>query len=477
MRSRLGSSPGEPTGPAHGVGVLDPNRDHPTLDRLSEAIRRGTLGRDTIISGPAGTGKTYGILSALHLLAWDWPGLRILICREARASLTESVLVTFEQEVLPADGREKVAQGGGRRFRQGYQYPNGSEIIVGGLDSDTKAFSTAWDIIYVNECIEIMEATWENLGSRLNRPGRVPWAGWLLGDTNPGDDGHWIRQRAKRGLVDLWDTTHKANPALWKRGRWSKEGVTYIARLDRLTGSRYKRLRHGLWVAGEGAWFDGFDSSVHVDASVTLQPGLPVYEAIDSGVHTGAVWFQIDDRWGDPRCWILGDLYLFDVPAEKAARAILGRRAEILGSTRANVLAVTDPAGGASTPFGVTVLEEYERAGLRPTAWPKLPILGGLEAIEALVSDTPARLLIHPRAEAIIAAFGNYKRKQVAGQWIDRPEDPQHPHEDMMDALRGGLGSVLGSNRGGWGRPLVGGGSAGRGLRPGGWAGARRGAR
>ena len=34
----------------------------------------------------------------------------------------------------------------------------------------------------------------------------------------------------------------------------------------------------------------------------------------------------------------------------------------------------------------------------------------------------------------------NYLRKQSAGgEWLDEPVDPQHPYEDLIDALRGGV--------------------------------------
>ncbi|MBV8221986.1 MAG: hypothetical protein JO293_01335, partial [Candidatus Eremiobacteraeota bacterium] len=59
-------------------------------------------------------------------MAADYLDLRILICRATRASLTESALVTFEQEILPADGAEGIAASCSRRGRHSYVYPSGS---------------------------------------------------------------------------------------------------------------------------------------------------------------------------------------------------------------------------------------------------------------------------------------------------------------------------------------------------------------
>jgi hypothetical protein len=49
-------------------------------------------------------------------------------------------------------------------------------------------------------------------------------------------------------------------------------------------------------------------------------------------------------------------------------------------------------------------------------------------------------LLIHPRCAKLKAAFQNYVRKQAPrGDWLDEPADPQHPYEDLIDALHGGI--------------------------------------
>ena len=54
--------------------------------------------REVVIAGPAGSGKSRGILEYLYVLANLHPHLRILIARLTRKSLTETTLVTFEEE-------------------------------------------------------------------------------------------------------------------------------------------------------------------------------------------------------------------------------------------------------------------------------------------------------------------------------------------------------------------------------------------
>ena len=353
--------------------------------------------------------------------------------------MTESTLVTYEDEILKADGMGRMAHNCLRRVRQSYDYPNGSTLVVRGLDKPTGVFSTAWDLIYVNESIETTEEAWDALSGRLDRPGRPGSFGYLLGDTNPGDPGHWLKKRCDEGRTARWETGHEANPGMHDGRGWTEAGKRYLARLDRLRGTRRKRYRDGLWAAGEGQWFETFEADSHVSDLARFDPTRPVHLAVDSGVHTGAVWFQVAPGPHGDVVKVFADYYAFNTPAHVAATEIqaTGKRLGVNRIDRGS----TDPAYKAATAVGPTVLGEYLRAGLKLDPWPSYPgsVIDGLNLIDSFVSHDPPLLLVHPRCERLIEAFSNYKRAKRGGQWIDRPEDPQHPHEDLMDALRGGL--------------------------------------
>jgi hypothetical protein len=165
--------------------------------------------------------------------------------------------------------------------------------------------------------------------------------------------------------------------------------------------------------------------------------------AVDSGVCTGAVWFQIGVQQSPqglrPQIRVFADYYAEEKTAYSVALDVLeiSRR---LCNGRLHVR-VTDPAGGAKNPIGPTVLAEYQRAGLPMDHWPLGSVADGLALIESLVesADGACSLKIHPRCEHLINAFEGYVRKKSGTQWLDEPKDPQHPHEDLMDPLRGGL--------------------------------------
>ena len=99
-----------------------------------------------VLDGPAGTGKSRACLEKLHLCANKYKGMRALMVRKTRASLTQTGIVTFEKHVLPFNTRVKF-----RSQEQEYRYPNGSIIAVGGLDKPTKIMSAEYDMIFIQK--------------------------------------------------------------------------------------------------------------------------------------------------------------------------------------------------------------------------------------------------------------------------------------------------------------------------------------
>jgi hypothetical protein len=190
----------------------------------------------------------------------------------------------------------------------------------------------------------------------------------------------------------------------------------------------------------DGLWFPAFDAKVMVDAEAAeYDPRRPAYLGVDSGVVTGACWFQVDESGPAPIVTVFADYLREGMTAESNARAMLE-----VSVSRCNGrvdLGWTDPAGGARNPVGPTVLQEYARVGLHLRPWPVVSVGESLNVLEGMVNPAsgPPRLYLHPRCVHTIRAFQNYRRAKRKGQWMDFPEDPCHPHEDLIDALRGAI--------------------------------------
>jgi PBSX family phage terminase large subunit len=278
---------------------------------------------ELLLSGPAGTGKSVGCLWKVHYCATHVPGLRALILRKTRASLTDSAMVTFERDVLP-EGHSALT-GARRENRHAYHYKNESEIVCGGMDKPSRIMSTDYDLIYVQEAIELLPDEWEALTTRL-RNGRLPYQ-QLLADTNPDKPTHWLKRRCDVGATQILESRHQDNPLLWNEGRWTdfahhadKSG--YIDRLDNLTGARLQRLRHGRWVQAEGVVYEGWDASVHlIDRLPPKSEAWPRYLSIDFGFTNPFVcqWWAKDP---DGRLYLYREIYRTQRLVEDHARTI-----------------------------------------------------------------------------------------------------------------------------------------------------------
>lgn len=220
---------------------------------------------EVLNAGPAGTGKTAAWLAKVLTVCNNYPGARVLVVRKTRESLTESVLVTWERDVLGPRHPVLLKNPNLRKVRQSYQFANGSTVVVGGMDKPDKVLSSEWDMVYVPEATDLDLVDWETLGGRL-RAGRVSFQ-QLAADCNPTSPHHWLYKRCQAGLTRLYSTTHKDNPRFWDRvaGAWTPDGEQYLARLERMTGARRDRFLKGLWVAAEGAVY-AYDPATHLKA-------------------------------------------------------------------------------------------------------------------------------------------------------------------------------------------------------------------
>jgi phage terminase large subunit len=329
---------------------------------------------ELLLSGPAGTGKSRACLEKLHACALRFPGMRGLIVRKTRESLNESALVTYEEQVLPTGS--PIAAGARRNTRSSYRYPNGSEIIVGGLkqsgrDQKQKIMSTEYDIAYVQEAIELTEEEWENITTRL-RNGVMPFQ-QIIGDTNPDSPTHWIKQREKKGRLKVYESTHEENPRYFAAdGTPTEQGKAYIAKLDALTGVRYERLRKGKWVQAEGVVYPGWDRNVHLIDRFPIPASWRRVRSIDFGYTNPFVcqWWAIDH---DNRMYLDREIYRTRRTVKVHARQI------------------REVDAGAAISYTVADHDAEDRATLREC---KIPTLAARKAILPGVNAVTERLKV-----------------------------------------------------------------------------------
>lgn len=297
------------------------------------------------IVGAAGSGKSVGALLKLHVTSALVPNTTSLIVRQTHASLTASTLRTFEMNIIADDlasGKVKWFGGSGRK-PPAYMYPNGSTILVGGMDQPGKFLSMDLDRVLIDEANQVSVTAFETLMTRMR--GTAGTYKQIVMATNPDHPEHWLKLRANDGELPMLTSIHKDNPYLFNRnGSPTEAGASYLEVLRSLTGVRRARYLEGRWVAAEGTVWDGWRDDLHVaDALPEGFQAARWIEAVDFGYQHPMTWgrFAID---GDGRMYLVAEMSRRHRLVEDFAQDILDMRA-VSNWGRPEAL-VTDHAAG-----------------------------------------------------------------------------------------------------------------------------------
>ena len=283
--------------------------------------------REILLAGPAGTGKSVALLWKVRHVAEANPGARVLIVRKTRSSLTESALVTFEQHVLGERHPVLTASPNMRKVRQSYRFPNGAEIIVGGMDKPEKTLSTEYDLIYIQDATELELDEYQTLFRAL-RAGNVRDKNGvpvtqIVSDCNPTYPHHWLYKRHQAGSLKMFRSVHKDNPRFWDRaaGAWTPDGVQYLDTLGALTGFLRKRFLEGVWAAAEGLVYDQFGPHNLKPRGWVPPKEWPRYHAIDFGFVNPLV-YQFWAKDPDGAIYLYREIYRTGMLVEDLAKVV-----------------------------------------------------------------------------------------------------------------------------------------------------------
>lgn len=376
---------------------------------------------EVLIEGPAGTGKSRAVLEKLNYLCETHPGIRVLIARATRTSLTESVLVTLETKVL-WQGHPAITGDASRANRHSYDYPNGSTIVCGGLDHPERLFSTEWDLVYVPEATETTEDAWEKF-ARAMRNHKLHYQ-QRIADCNPGAPGHWLNQRAKRGQMVRLKSLHEDNPSCTP---------TYLQELSNLTGHRRARLFEGRWVSAEGGVFPEFDEAVHVQPHFDVPSDWPVYLGLDPGYdHPCAIlWFCVAPN---NHLYIIDELYRGGLGIPEHAADIKARNP---GRNMRAYYADPQHAFSQTAQSPKTIADQLRECGLTFQPWPRSTDVAAM--VEAVRRRLQAKTLhVFSTCTNTISEFQSWAYKRTAnGQQPAGDDQFEDRNNHAMDVVKG----------------------------------------
>ncbi len=390
--------------------------------------------------GPAGTGKSRGVMEKVNFYLMKYPNARGLFVRKTRASMSETILPDFEDDVAIGivDGKRQ------RDNRASYRYPNGSILVLGGMDKQTRIMSSKYDIIAVFEATELTEEDWENLLTRL-RSRKGPYR-QIIGDCNPQHPSHWLRRRCDRlaasvsPMVEI-PSTHKDNPTLWdhKKGEWTDFGREYIfGTLGNMSGHRRARLLEGRWAASEGLVYPEFNTSVHLlDRMPEGWESWRKIRSMDFGfVHPFVCqWWAID---GDGRMYLYRETYRANMTTDEHAARI---KELSKGETYEATITDHDPdVRGILAKSGIqSVIAEKGHGAGRDAVHARLRVQGDgrprLFVLAGCTHELDRDLYEKKRPTSTLAEFDSYIYPPGKDGKAEK-EDPIKDNDHGMDAMR-----------------------------------------
>lgn len=382
---------------------------------------------EVLIEGPAGTGKTRAVLELINYLCEEYPGIRVLICRQTRASLTESVLVTWEDKVLWTGHPALSGSEASRQNRHSYVFPNASVVVAGSLETPERLFSTEWDVVYVAEATEISEDAWEKFG-RAMRSHQMPWQ-MRIADCNPVHPGHWLNIRASTPKMVRLKSRHADNPSCTSE---------YLTVLSNLSGHRRARLYEGRWVAGEGSVYQEFSEDRHVITPFAIPQQWPHYLGLDPGYdHPCAIlWFSVAPNG----ClYVVDELYRGGLSVQQHARDIHARNA---GRTIIRYYADPQHAFSSTAQSPKSIASQFKDFGLSFVPWPRTKSKeeSMVEAVrKRLIED---KLKVFATCQKTIQEFQSWSYKRTASGEMPPGEDKfEDANNHAMDVVKGVVAS------------------------------------
>lgn len=219
------------------------------------------------ISGPRDTGKSVLVVSTLLIpICLTNPGTQVAVVRKEASTLYNTIIQTFEQDVI-AGG---LTYGVGFKFNRSRWemiFDNGSRIIFGGFggsDAGGKILGGKYDVVFYNQIeredniqnyANLIGCMVEGRGGHLFLPDGTPHF-LFIGDANPGPPKHWWYKMRHEPHMLWYNLMHVDHPLFrdFETGELNERGVRARHQLKSAypDGWSQQRMVDGAWVGAAG---------------------------------------------------------------------------------------------------------------------------------------------------------------------------------------------------------------------------------
>ena len=358
--------------------------------------------------GSAGSGKSYTIAQRIVIRCCNEP-IRVLVCRRYGTTLRNSCFALFK-EILAKWRLTKYVSI--RETDMSIIFPNGSQIIMCGLDSEEKLLSIN-DIstIWVEEAYEVEKSKVEQLNLRMRgqAANQQLFLSW-----NPISKQSWLYEFTVENPPEnsiFLHSTYRDNPFL---------NAEYIAALDEMevrNPAKYRVYGLGEWgVDTEGLVITNWRKE-EFDAMELAQKGFEHRAGMDLGwIDKSAIIDTLYDR-DNKTIYVFNEFYKSGCQLSELASAIGNMN---LTKTKIYV----DAAEPRSIQF-------FKKEGINA-----YPCNKGKDSVKAgLMFLQDSLIIVHPSCQNFITELENfsYIKSKVTGEYT---EDTTHEWSHAIDACR-----------------------------------------
>lgn len=358
--------------------------------------------------GSAGSGKSYTIAQKIVIRCCNEP-IRVLVCRRYGTTLRNSCFALFK-EILTKWRLTKYVSV--RETDMSIIFPNGSQIIMCGLDSEEKLLSIN-DIstIWIEEAYEVEKNKVEQLNLRMRgqAANQQLFLSW-----NPISKQSWLYEFTVENPPEnsiFLHSTYRDNPFL---------NAEYIAALDEMevrNPAKYRVYGLGEWgVDTEGLVITNWRKE-EFDAMELAQKGFEHRAGMDLGwIDKSAIIDTLYDR-DNKTIYVFNEFYKSGCQLSELASAIGNMN---LTKTKIYV----DAAEPRSIQF-------FKKEGINA-----YPCNKGKDSVKAgLMFLQDSLIIVHPSCQNFITELENfsYIKSKVTGEYT---EDTTHEWSHAIDACR-----------------------------------------
>ena len=358
--------------------------------------------------GSAGSGKSYTIAQRIIIRCTKEP-IRVLVCRRYATTLRNSCFALFKEiltkwQLLPY---VKV-----KETDMSITFPNGSQIIMVGLDTEEKLLSlTNISTVWVEEAYEVEKSKVEQLNLRMRGTAANQQ---LILSWNPISKHSWLYEFTVNNPPEnsvFIHSTYKDNPFL---------NPEYVQALDEMEIRNPEKYR----VYGRGEW--GVDSSGLViknwktevfDAMELAAAGLEHRAGMDLGfIDKTAIIDTLYDK-ANHTIYVFNEFYKSGCQPSELAAAIKDMN---LAKSKIKV----DAAEPRTIQF-------FRNEGINAEGAAK-----GKDSVKAgLMFLQDNLIIVHPKCQNFITELENfsYIKSKQTGEWT---EDTTHEWSHAIDACR-----------------------------------------